>query len=562
VADAHGDRRHRGDRTVIERRGSILLLVLVVVVMLTLASFGLCNLMIARRRGAATFGRKLQVEAIAASGVDRIAGELLRDEEMVRQDGGLYDNPGLFRGVVVVDEESGRGMGRFTVLAPGDANSTAGSASDEVVRYGLENESARINLNTLLRFEKLRRGAARRMLSALPEMTEEIADAILDWIDQDDRPRRFGAEANDYSGLEPPYGPRNGPLESIEELLLVRGVTPALLFGADRNRNGRLDPAEADLPSARAGLAAGGWARYLTLYSEERIVRPDGTPKINVNDADLKRLFSDLETALGSEAATFIVAARQFGTQEPRDSKQTHHRRDSGEVRNTKKARKARKAKVVQPVTQGSGKFEIDLDRPAGHAIESVLDLIGAEVRVPPAGEGGSEQVLTSPFSNRPAAMRDYLPKLMDQLTVSGEATIAGRIQVNRAPPLVLLGIPGMTERIVEDIVAARDREVVAERPGRRHATWLLTEGIVGLKKMKRLAPFLTATGDVYRAQIVGYFDHGGPSARLEVVLSATTGLPRRLLWRDISRLGRGFSLEMLGVDRDASLSGTRLGRG
>ena len=36
----------------------------------------------------------------------------------------------------------------------------------------------------------------------------------------------------------PPYAPRNGPLGSIEELLLVRGVTPALLFGADLNRNG------------------------------------------------------------------------------------------------------------------------------------------------------------------------------------------------------------------------------------------------------------------------------------------------------------------------------------
>jgi len=550
----------------IQRRGSVLLLVLVVVVMLTLASFGLCNLMIARRRGAATFGQKLQVEAIAASGVDYIAGELLRDEESVRRDGGLYDNPELFRGVVVVDEESGHGMGRFTVIAPGDTSVTTGSAGDGAgdgaVRYGLENESARINLNTLLRFEKIRRGAARRLLSALPEMTEEIADAILDWIDDDDRPRRFGAEANDYSGLQPPYGPRNAPLESIEELLLVRGVTAALLFGADRNRNGRLDPAEADLPSATAGLAAGGWARYLTLYSEERTVRPDGTPKINVNDPDLKQLFADLETALGSKEATFIVAARQFGTQEPRHSKRANNRKDSGASNNTKKARKARQAKAVQPAAQGTGKFEIDLDRPAAHAIKSVLDLIGVEVHVPPAGQGASEQVLPSPFSDRRTAMSDYLPDLMDQLTVSGEATIAGRIHVNLAPPLVLLGIPGMTERIVDDIVAARDREVVAERPGRRHATWLLTEGIVGLKKMKKLAPFLTAAGHVYRAQIVGYFDRGGPSARLEVVLNATTRPPRRLLWRDISRLGRGFSLEALGVDRDASLSGTRLGRG
>ncbi len=39
-------------------------------------------------------------------------------------------------------------------------------------------------------------------------------------------------------GLDPPYAPRNGPMETIEELLLVRGVTPELLFGVDANHNG------------------------------------------------------------------------------------------------------------------------------------------------------------------------------------------------------------------------------------------------------------------------------------------------------------------------------------
>ncbi|MFV2065749.1 MAG: general secretion pathway protein GspK [Pirellulales bacterium] len=523
----------------IQRRGSVLLLVLVVVVMLTLASFGLCNLMIEHRRGVSAFGQKLQAEAIAASGVARIASELMQDTETVRRDGGLYNNPGLFRGVVVVDEEAGGRIGRFTVVAPSDAYLSGGSADYGGIRYGLENESARINLNALLALEKVRRGAARRMLSALPEMTEEIADAILDWIDQDDQPRRFGAEANDYSGLQPPYVPRNGPLESIEELLLVRGVTPTLLFGADRNRNGILDPKEAANPSATNGLEVGGWARYLTIYSEERTAQPDGTPKINVNGSDLKGLFTDLETALGSDAATFIVAARQFGTEEPRDSKQSGSAGASGK-------KKARKAKAVQPVTQSTGSVEIDFDRPAGEKIKSILDLVGVEVRLPPVAEGESERVLTSPFSDRRTAMSDYLSDLMDQLTVSEEATIVGRIHVNLAPPLVLLGIPGMTEPIVDAIVAARDPEVVAERPGRRHATWLLTERIVGLKKMKKLLPFLTATGHVYRAQVVGYFDQGGASARLEVVLSATTRPPRRLLWRDISRLGRGFSIGAL----------------
>ena len=63
-------------------------------------------------------------------------------------------------------------------------------------------------------------------------------------LDADDEPRELGAEIDYYSALAPAYAPKNGPLETVEELLLVRGVTPQLLFGADINRNGQLDPHE------------------------------------------------------------------------------------------------------------------------------------------------------------------------------------------------------------------------------------------------------------------------------------------------------------------------------
>ena len=48
--------------------------------------------------------------------------------------------------------------------------------------------------------------------------------SILDWIDGDSVPRPLGAEDDYYSGLDPPYGPRHGTIESLEELLLVKGV--------------------------------------------------------------------------------------------------------------------------------------------------------------------------------------------------------------------------------------------------------------------------------------------------------------------------------------------------
>ena len=109
------------------------------------------------------------------------------------------------------------------------------------------------------------------MLMFLPGMTEEAADSILDWIDEDDEARPNGAEVDYYSTLPMPYAPKNAPLETVDELLLVKGVYPALLFGSDSNRNGVLDGNE-PRPDALGiddpdGSMVRGWAGYLTLWS-------------------------------------------------------------------------------------------------------------------------------------------------------------------------------------------------------------------------------------------------------------------------------------------------------
>lgn len=64
---------------------------------------------------------------------------------------------------------------------------------------------------------------------------DEIVDAVLDWRDEDDSLRVNGAENDYYQSLEPPYLPRNGPFQSLEELLLVRGVTEAMFHGTFRD---------------------------------------------------------------------------------------------------------------------------------------------------------------------------------------------------------------------------------------------------------------------------------------------------------------------------------------
>lgn len=58
-----------------------------------------------------------------------------------------------------------------------------------------------------------------------------LADSILDWRDADDLHRLNGAEKDYYLSLSPSYAPRNGPFETVEDLLWVRGVTPELFYG-------------------------------------------------------------------------------------------------------------------------------------------------------------------------------------------------------------------------------------------------------------------------------------------------------------------------------------------
>src|SRR5690606_30820187 len=133
--------------------------------------------------------------------------------------------------------------------------------------------------------------------------------------DEDEEPRPYGAELEYYSTLPTPYAPKNGPIESVEELLLVRGVTPQLLFGVDANRNGVIDAAEQQAAMVDIGsMASLGWAAFLTVHGQEANRRRDGTPRININQDDLELLYDELSAAIDNEDfVTFILAYRIGG---------------------------------------------------------------------------------------------------------------------------------------------------------------------------------------------------------------------------------------------------------
>jgi len=67
------------------------------------------------------------------------------------------------------------------------------------------------------------------------EISDVIVDSILDWRDKDALHRLNGAENDYYQSLPEPYKCRDGLFRSVDELLLVRGITKEMFYGGMKN---------------------------------------------------------------------------------------------------------------------------------------------------------------------------------------------------------------------------------------------------------------------------------------------------------------------------------------
>ena len=96
-------------------------------------------------------------------------------------------------------------------------------------RVRLLDEGGRININ---RVNETTLGRVFTHLGIAEPRRTQLIDSIMDWRDPDDLHRVNGAENDYYLSLPQPYTARNGPFDTIEELLWVRGVSPELYFGS------------------------------------------------------------------------------------------------------------------------------------------------------------------------------------------------------------------------------------------------------------------------------------------------------------------------------------------
>ena len=525
-------------------RGSALMIVLVVVMIVSLGAYTFSELMFTHNETATLSSQNIQAKWLVDAGIDVARVHLLQPHEQRMSAGGDFDNPTVFQAVNVITDPDPNMTGNFTLIAPNlDSDGyTAG------FRFGLEDESSRLNLNALTLADKYATDGGREMLMALPGMTVDIADAIMDWIDDDDETREFGAEFDYYQSLGSPYEPNNGPFNTVEELLLVRGVMPELLFGADINRNGTIDSHEeparqrvqelvsmANTSTGDEVLNTGsldrGWSAYLTLHSQENNLNINGEPRIDINSADLQTLHQDLSAVFDPAVANFIILYRQG--YELVDEPQT------------------------DGIPQPASAVEIDFLRESERNFTQVLDLVGKRLLYEP------DLLDEEPIDILPAypldiSLANTIDLLMDNASTSSNPTIPGRLNINQAPRLLLQGVPGLSDEMIDFIIQTRSIDPYQDQQNYyRHETWLLKQSgitfLLGgtpftLENMKALQPFICGGGSVFRAQIIGYYEGGTASARGEVVIDATTVTPRIRLWRDLSHLGRGYPLDVLGL--------------
>jgi type II secretory pathway component PulK len=531
--------------------------VLIVVVILSLAAYRYADSMTAQYQVAMRASEATQAKRFADSGIHFVMGVVSDPTTLNEQFGANpYDNPSQFSNVQLGNPDDPR-SGRFSLVSVGDTWSGSGE-SRYLVRYGALDESGKLNVNALIAQDPTGQ-VLYDALMKLPLMTEDVADAIVDWVDADDSIREVGAESAYYQGLPQPYKTKNGPLNSVEELLLVRGVTWPMLFGNDRNRNGRLDPGE-----ELGGDFSRGWSEFLTCYGRELDLDTDGNPRIALGGSDLNALSEELTAALGQEMSDYILAARLYGTSSA--AQEVAFSVSGGTMATTTQSGETIVMSVrVQAapssnsgsnsnstITGGAAELRaavqksLDESARARNRLNSVLALANTQVRLPrPPAEPGQPQppqvVVNSPL-NDANRLKELLPLLLDRTTSRTAFEMAPRVNVNTAPPEVIAALPGLTPEDVDMILATRGSQDPLN-PATTTAAWLVTEANLTPTKFRDLERYVTGKTMTYRVQSVGYFGQGGPAARVEAVIDTNQGHPRIVYYRDLTDLGRGFDL-------------------
>lgn len=255
------------------RSGIALIMVLMVITVLGVIAFGFAKSMTVEVKLARNSTFDTETEWLGRSGVE-FARYILAQHLTVPEEGN-YD--------ALNQKWAGGPMATNDILA-------ALSLDDVKIAEGSGTGSFSIKIIDLERYFNINFAddvvlrQAMEVIGADPTMSSEVIDSILDWRDTDDNTLLNGAESDYYLSQSPPYYAKNGPIDDIEELLHIKGVTPEMYYGPGATNGGAL-------PSgARLGPPGSSQQDFVPLVGMKDLFTPISARLININTASLEVL--------------------------------------------------------------------------------------------------------------------------------------------------------------------------------------------------------------------------------------------------------------------------------
>ncbi len=383
------------------RRGSILVGLLWCLALLSVVVIGVLHTARMDLLVVKNYGDRIQAHYLAVAGIEKAKALLYQDiRERSRSgrhhSGQLYDAPEHFRDVAF-------GRGQFRVFRYGREEEGGG------LQYGISDEESRLNVNV----------ASAEELGKLYGMTPDVLKAILEWRRADNTSGSGGADLEYYASLQPPSQPRNGPLQTVRELLMVRGVSREFLLGSDAHRN-RLSAIKGDDREASSlSNRDAGWAGLLTVDSSVKDTTASGGDRVNIQSADERSLTG--VRGMTSDIARAIVAYRgqnQFKT-----------------------------VADLLDVTAAQNQNQL-----GQRSRESTT---GQDQSAPPPNAQSPNSLPSAPTGPK-VISEELLMEIADDLTVQTEAGLAGVVNINTASLEVLACLPGVSRDLSQAIISYR----------------------------------------------------------------------------------------------------------
>ena len=407
------------------------------------------------------YGDRMQAHYLALAGIEKAKALLYRDAQdrshsRKNHSGNFYNDAQQFHDVPL-------GRGVFSVVRRGRADEGGG------IIFGVSDEESRLNLNT----------ATTNELAGLQNMTPDVATAIVNWRGGNDA--TGVAEAEYYRGLQPPYQPRNGPFQTVRELLMVRGVTPELFFGRDAHQNGLL---ASDVEKDFAGSIESsdlGWAGSLTVDSTVQNLNAAGEDRVNIQTADESALTA--VNGITPQIARAIVAYR------------------------------------------GRNRFQ---------SIADLLDVTPPQNQNQP-GSGGAaasgDSTSDQSGSNQSGSKvvdENLFMEIADNVTTDTGTDLAGAININTAGLEVLACLPGMTRELAQAVISQRQSGGFFASTGELLKVPGVTRDI-----FKQIAPLVTARSETFRILSEGKINSTGARQRIQAIVHIDLNSQKTLSWRE-----------------------------